>query len=112
MADDLHSLTNTQLVRLIGDVSEDERALKAAAVLAARCELQKVTNYRVYLMSSKWRITRERKVREAGEQCALCPNTTDLQVHHRTYERVGNEHMEDLVVLCGRCHARHHGTTT
>ena len=28
----------------------------------------------------------------------------DLEVHHRIYERLGNEVLSYLVVLCRRCH--------
>jgi hypothetical protein len=31
-----------------------------------------------------------------------------LEVHHRTYERLGDERDEDLEVLCTRCHEQHH----
>jgi 5-methylcytosine-specific restriction endonuclease McrA len=42
--------------------------------------------------------------------CQLCPATTALQVHHRTYAHRGQEYqyLEDLVVLCETCHATHH----
>lgn len=32
-----------------------------------------------------------------------------LQVHHRTYERIGNEGLDDLIVVCPRCHMKIHG---
>jgi 5-methylcytosine-specific restriction endonuclease McrA len=31
-------------------------------------------------------------------------------VHHRTYARIGSEDPMDLVVLCSRCHRKHHDT--
>ena len=33
----------------------------------------------------------------------------DLEVHHRIYERLGNEVLSYLVVLCRRCHQHYHG---
>jgi hypothetical protein len=33
----------------------------------------------------------------------------DLEVHHRIYERLGNEVLSCLVVLCRRCHQHYHG---
>jgi hypothetical protein len=33
-----------------------------------------------------------------------------LEVHHKTYERLGDERDEDLEVLCARCHEQHHIT--
>jgi len=32
-----------------------------------------------------------------------------LEVHHNSYAHVGREAPEDLVVLCGECHATFHG---
>ena len=35
-------------------------------------------------------------------------HTDNLEVHHRTYERLGEELASDLTVLCNRCHHVHH----
>lgn len=37
-----------------------------------------------------------------------CPATRALQVHHKTYERLGEERDADLEVLCETCHKGHH----
>lgn len=39
---------------------------------------------------------------------ALCNSTSWLNIHHRTYDRVGCEDMGDLITLCRSCHERHH----
>lgn len=75
--------------------------------------------YEEYLNSSRWERVRERKLRDAGRKCERCGdrgyrtlkgNPAGLQVHHRTYERVGgDERMEDLEVLCEDCHREEHG---
>ena len=39
----------------------------------------------------------------------LPPHAYRLEVHHLTYERVGHEHPDDLIVLCPACHAAAHG---
>ena len=31
-----------------------------------------------------------------------------LELHHLTYERLGNESLEDLILLCRRCHQQEH----
>jgi 5-methylcytosine-specific restriction endonuclease McrA len=41
--------------------------------------------------------------------CERCGGQDALQVHHRTYERLGAELDEDFEVLCRRCHATEHG---
>lgn len=65
-------------------------------------------SYRRYLKSDKWKALRERKLRQVGYKCEECPNTTYLQAHHLTYERVGNERLSDLKILCKWCHRRKH----
>lgn len=45
----------------------------------------------------------------AKYRCQICnANDRQLDVHHRTYERLGREQIEDLTVLCHDCHDRHH----
>lgn len=73
--------------------------------------------YDEYLNTSHWERLREQKLRVAGRRCERCGTRahrtfrgtiTGLQVHHRTYERLGAEHLEDLEVLCEICHKREH----
>jgi 5-methylcytosine-specific restriction endonuclease McrA len=37
-------------------------------------------------------------------KCALCYSPDNLQVHHRTYERLHEERLTDCITLCRRCH--------
>ena len=67
-------------------------------------------DYETYLWSREWKQRANEAKQRAGWQCALCEETKSLEVHHRTYQRVGRERPSDLVVLCWRCHRRHHGT--
>jgi len=69
-----------------------------------------VISYAAYLQTAAWRERAAEAKRRAGGTCALCPSTLELEAHHRTYARVGHELPTDLVVLCNRCHRRHHGT--
>lgn len=65
----------------------------------------------VYLRSPHWAALRERYARERSpEGCARCGNYP-WQLHHLTYENLGNESLDDLIPLCGDCHARAHGKT-
>lgn len=65
--------------------------------------------YARYLEGSHWAILREDALVRFGYRCALCYSQEALEVHHRTYERLGDEELTDLVVLCADCHGRHHG---
>lgn len=66
-------------------------------------------SYQAYINSREWQMKARAAKEQAGE-CALCTSTRSLEVHHRTYARLGHERQSDLIVLCGRCHRRHHGT--
>lgn len=65
--------------------------------------------YRQYLRTPEWRRTRAAALERAGNACSLdATHTQDLEVHHRTYERLGAELPGDVVVLCRTCHRVHH----
>jgi 5-methylcytosine-specific restriction endonuclease McrA len=66
--------------------------------------------YQAYLESPTWRRVRIRALADAGNACERCgAGDQTLNVHHRTYERVGGRELpEDLEVLCEPCHVRHH----
>lgn len=64
--------------------------------------------YQAYLNSPDWRRKRNEKLRQVGWQCERCPSRRHLNVHHKTYERLGAEWMEDLEALCADCHETHH----
>lgn len=64
--------------------------------------------YREYLATAHWQRIRAWALDRAPRGCALCPATTKLQVHHRSYARRGFEQPEDVIVLCDTCHQRHH----
>ncbi len=60
--------------------------------------------YADYLASPKWKAYAER-IKEWWEyRCAICDTDGHLEVHHRTYERLGNETTNDCIPLCKRCH--------
>jgi hypothetical protein len=57
-------------------------------------------NYSDYLKSGHWQ---EMKVRVKKKRC-ICKNDDRLELHHKTYSRIGEEHLSDLVWLCHNCH--------
>lgn len=65
--------------------------------------------YREYLESPEWRRLRDLAIERAGGRCQMCNVAPPrFHVHHRTYERLGHERVEDLTALCPRCHRRYH----
>jgi hypothetical protein len=61
--------------------------------------------YAEYLKTGHWQRRRWEALGRSGYRCQVC-NSYDrpLEVHHRTYERLGCEHPSDLFVLCDTCH--------
>lgn len=64
--------------------------------------------YQAYLQTSEWKEKRGQVLERASHRCQLCYSPDDLNVHHRTYKRRGNEDLGDLTVLCKVCHERFH----
>lgn len=64
--------------------------------------------YQEYLRTAHWQRQRAFALDQAQHLCELCGHPERLEVHHRTYERVGFERPEDLIVLCHDCHRDHH----
>jgi hypothetical protein len=65
--------------------------------------------YQEYLRTPEWRRRRERKLDQADRRCQLCNrHHRSLNVHHRTYENLGEELDGDLIVLCRACHGTFH----
>lgn len=68
--------------------------------------------YHQYLMSSQWESKRQELFKLRGKKCERCQDTKDIQVHHKTYDRLGQEKLTDLEVLCSACHQKEHGVLT
>lgn len=65
--------------------------------------------YDEYLRSAHWVRRRTEKLEGAGRRCELCAGSrAPLDVHHRTYERMGEKQDGDLIVLCRGCHETFH----
>jgi hypothetical protein len=60
--------------------------------------------YDLYLSSSHWRSLAARVKTARGNRCERCGETERLDAHHLTYDRIGHERDEDLMVLCRECH--------
>lgn len=70
-------------------------------------ETPKSVRYRQYILSAEWRKKAEEAKARAGNCCQICNRSraeVQLEAHHRTYERLGNELPEDITVLCRDCH--------
>lgn len=98
-----------------GETNEDSlpteekptREISAVQFLSRLRYLQNAP-YHEYLQTDEWNKQRSQAIMVAGGKCQLCNDGKTLHVHHRTYERRGCEKLEDLTVLCDKCHAKYH----
>jgi hypothetical protein len=66
-------------------------------------------SYRDYLRSHSWFKLRDRYWASPDTpKACMCGETEGLELHHKTYHRVGEEKLSDLLPLCGNCHAMIH----
>lgn len=93
---------------LAGAAAEPEQPV-AAGVAPTRLDELRAMPYKRYLRTPEWRETRAAALLRAEHCCALDAAHTDrLEVHHRSYDRLGEERACDLLVLCHDCHELHH----
>ena len=65
-------------------------------------------DYHTYLLSDKWKAVRIKKLNKCNNRCEGCQSKEKLHIHHLTYRRIFDEHLDDLMVLCDECHIKAH----
>jgi len=60
--------------------------------------------YSKYLESDNWEEKRQKVLKRANFVCESCLDAKATQVHHKTYEHVGEEPLYELVAVCKSCH--------
>jgi 5-methylcytosine-specific restriction endonuclease McrA len=64
------------------------------------------SHYEKHIRSARWRNTKAAIIKLREGRCEHCQRrTTDIELHHKTYERLGRERIADLELLCRTCHA-------
>lgn len=61
-----------------------------------------------YLKTDTWKTKRLKVLQRDRHHCRKCGTENDLEVHHLTYKRFGNEKLTDLITLCRNCHNKQH----
>ena len=69
--------------------------------------------YEKYIGSVKWKKVRKYRMKYDDFECqspfplySQCLESKQLEVHHLTYDNLGNELLGDIVTLCQNCHDR------
>lgn len=110
--------TDDKLNFFFKQFKDDKKAEENANKHSAYIEKQGFMNksYRIgglfktypdYLASSIWKERRNHLIEKKGK-CEICGKTKRLEVHHLSYENVGDEKERDLQVLCRSCHQKQH----
>lgn len=66
-------------------------------------------NYLTYLQSAEWQSKRAQVIARSGGVCESCGKARGLDVHHKTYARLTDERLDDLMHVCRPCHEAIHG---
>ena len=75
------------------------------AVIAGKDARLPPADYAAYIRSSAWaKVKRRYRASKLPQHCAVCGDAK-VDLHHRTYKRLGNERLTDLIPLC----RPHHG---
>ena len=62
------------------------------------------TQYHEYLASREWAQIKKTVTERSGGLCERCKARPAASVHHKTYEHLGAERLEDILHLCEPCH--------
>jgi hypothetical protein len=69
------------------------------------------SDYQAYLKSEKWYAIRLKVLSRDDYTCQHCHckvTSYTANVHHKTYIRLGDEKLSDLITLCIPCHEKEH----
>lgn len=64
--------------------------------------------YEAHLKSPEWQRLRVLVMMRARGKCEGCGKPNPVQVHHETYDHLGNELLWELKAVCRDCHQRLH----
>lgn len=64
--------------------------------------------YSDYMKSPEWSERKKKYFLNHERKCRACYSKSYIEVHHKTYARLGQERDQDLVALCRRCHRSLH----
>lgn len=90
-------------------ISDRRDALEDIANRAAnRVQPANRAEYSDYLATPKWQALRAAVMKRCSARCEGCGNADAHDVHHLSYQHMGEEFLFELVGLCRPCHERWH----
>lgn len=68
-----------------------------------------MADYHAYIRSPEWQAVKQRyRASRLPQDCLRCGSSENIELHHRSYRRLGRERLSDIVPLCRDCHRRLH----
>lgn len=64
--------------------------------------------YQQYLLSDTWKSKRLRVLQRDDHRCQACCLAKAAEVHHKTYQNIGDEPLFELISVCKECHLQLH----
>lgn len=64
--------------------------------------------YQQYLLSDTWKFKRARVLQRDDHQCQACCSAKAVEVHHKSYQNIGDEPLFELISVCKECHLQLH----
>jgi 5-methylcytosine-specific restriction endonuclease McrA len=98
-------------IRELAEIRAEEARKSAEQKKVRREEVQRMKDlpYTEYLKTAHWKVMSSWARQCAHYRCETCGSQKKLHVHHNTYDRLGEESLQDLTVLCEACHQKRHG---
>ena len=62
--------------------------------------------YKQYLVSPLWKNLETKALIKANYKCEKCGFKNDLKCHHRNFDNLYRETLDDLIILCDKCKKR------
>jgi 5-methylcytosine-specific restriction endonuclease McrA len=98
----------------LSDAYHAARRRRQAAIEQRHVRIQKQEQaehrrwYDQYRKSPRWQTNRRAVMERAQGLCEGCRRRPATEVHHLTYDNVGNEFLWELKAVCSHCHRRCH----
>ena len=89
-------------------MSRRSSAILKAIIDGGNADALRSLPYPEYLKTDHWRRVRRHAIERANRRCEQCNRRGQLDVHHLTYDNLGQEAACDVVALCRPCHEREH----
>lgn len=107
---------NREKRRVAEDRNRKDRDRKRAIEDANRRKNQEIrrydhvfVDYHKYLKSKEWQNKRKQVMDRCGGICEACKANPATQIHHITYQNLGNENLWELLGTCEKCYETIHG---